>query len=416
MKNRILKKPLIRKHSSNLGRILVVTGARQTGKTTLLKNSFKDHSWILLDDPVLRMQYASLTAQQWKEMFPLAILDEIQKLPSLVETVKAIYDTYPDTRYLLSGSSQLLLLEKVKESLAGRCQILELFPLTVPEMLTSGWEDDPASSFFQKLLSGETTVANLSPSFLLLSDHAVRSQAFQHYLKFGGYPAIIGEDLTEQERYDWLKSYVRTYLERDIRDLAEFRNLEPFILIQQMTALHSGQTMNYSSLAREAGVTSATAKRFMTYLEISYQIILLQPWFRNQHKRLVKSPKLHYLDIGVQQAILQKRGGLTGNEFESAVVAEIYKQAKYLQVPTSFYHLQTLDGKEIDLLIETEKGYYAIEIKMTINAGSHDARHFAGLASILDKPLIASFVLSNDPVVKQLGEHITAVPVVLFLS
>ena len=381
-----------------------------------LKNSFKDHSWILLDDPVLRMQYASMTAQQWKETFPIAILDEIQKLPPLIETVKAIYDTYENTRYVLSGSSQLLLLEKVKESLAGRCQIVELYPLTLPEMLTSGWDDDPANSFFQKLLTGEATVANLGPSFLMLPDHSARHQAFQHYLKYGGYPAIIGDDLTEQDRYEWLRSYVRTYLERDIRDLADFRNLEPFILTQQMTALHTGHTMNYSSLAREAGITSATAKRFLTYLEISYQIILLQPWFRNQHKRLVKSPKLHYLDIGVQQAILQKRGGLTGNEFESAVVAEMYKQAKYLQTPTSFYHLRTLDGKDVDLLIETEKGYYAIEVKMTINAGRHDARHFAALASMLDKPLLFSFVLSNDPVVKQLGENITAIPVAMFLT
>jgi uncharacterized protein len=416
MKNRTLKKGLIRKHSSSLGRILVLTGARQTGKTTLLKNSFKDHSWILLDDPVLRMQYASMTAQQWKETFPIAILDEIQKLPPLIETVKAIYDTYEHTRYILSGSGQLLLLQKVKESLAGRCQIVELYPLTLPEMLTSGWEDDTTNSFFQKLLSGEATVADLDPSFLLLPDHSARNQVFQHYLKFGGYPAIIGDDLTEQEGYEWLRSYVRTYLERDIRDLADFRNLEPFILTQQMTALNTGHTMNYSSLAREAGISSATAKRFLTYLEISYQIILIQPWFRNQRKRLVKSPKLHYMDIGVQQAILQKRGGLTGNEFESAVVAEIYKQAKYLQSPTSFYYLRTLDGKEVDLLIETEKGYYAIEVKMTINAGRHDARHFAGLDSILDKPLLFSFVLSNDPVVKQLGENITAIPVAMFLT
>ncbi len=399
-----------------MGRILVVTGARQTGKTTLLKNTFKDHAWILLDDPVLRNQYASMTAQQWMETYPCALLDEIQKLPQLIESVKAIYDTYENPRYILSGSSQLLLLEKVKESLAGRCQIVELYPLTLPEMLTSGWDEDPSPSFFQKLLSGEATTESLGLNFLLLPDHASRFNVYQYYLKFGGYPAIIGDELTPEERYEWLRGYVRTYLERDIRDVANFRNLEPFVLIQQMTAIHTAQTTNYSSLGREAGITSATAKQFLSYLETSYQIILLQPWYRNHQKRLVKSPKLHYLDVGVQHAILQKQGGLTGNEFESAVVAEIYKQAKYLPVSSSFYHLQTVDGKEVDLLIETDKGYYAIEVKMTINAGNTDARHLKGLAELLDKPLLGSFLLSNDPKVKKLGENITAIPAVMFLT
>ncbi len=416
MKNRILKPQLIRKHSTSLGRILILTGARQTGKTTLLKNTFKDHTWVLLDDPVLRMQYALLTAQQWEEKFPRAILDEIQKFPSLIETVKAIYDTYENARYVLSGSSQLLLLEKVKESLAGRCQIMELYPLTLPEILTSGWNDIVLPSFFQKMMSGEESVSNLGPSLLLLPDHGMRLKAFNYYLKFGGYPAIIGDDISDEDRYEWLRGYVRTYLERDIRDLADFRNLDPFVLTQRMTALYTGQTINYSTLAKEAGITAATAKKFLSYLEISYQILLLQPWFRNQRKRLVKSPKLHYLDIGVQHAILQKRGGLTGNEFESAVVAEIFKQSKYLQTPTSFYHLRTLDGKEVDLLIETDAGYYAIEVKMTVNAGKEDARHLIGLAHLLDKPLLASFILSNDPVVKKLGENITAIPVGMFLT
>ncbi len=416
MKNRILVKQLIEKHTSSMGRVLVVTGARQTGKTTLLRNAFKDHVWVLLDDPVLRKQYASMTAQQWAKAFPCALLDEIQKLPQLIETVKAIYDTYDNTRYILSGSSQLLLLAQVKESLAGRCHIIELYPLTLPEMLTSGWEDDPKLSFFQKLLEGTASVESLGPNLLMLPDHAERIQIFQYYLKFGGYPAIIGDEFSDRERYEWLRGYVRTYLERDIRDLANFRNIEPFISIQKITALCTAQTTNYSSLAREAGITSATARQFLSYLDISYQVILLKPWFRNQQKRLVKSPKLHYLDIGVQQAILQKEGGLTGNEFESAIVAEIYKQAKYLQVATSFYHLRTLDGKAVDLLIETEKGYYAIEVKMTVNAGNSDSRHLTGLAELLDKPLLGSFVLSNDPKVKNLGENITAIPAAMFLT
>ena len=102
--------------------------------------------------------------------------------------------------------------------------------------------------------------------------------------------------------------------------------------------------------------------------------------------------------------------------FRSAVVSEIYKQAKYLDIPVSFYYLKTFDGKEVDLLIGTEKGYFAIEIKMTVNAGKQDARHLMGLQSILDKPLLRSFVLSNDPLVKSLAENITAMPAVMFLT
>mgnify|MGYP006993449278 CR=1 FL=1 len=109
--------------------------------------------------------------------------------------------------------------------------------------------------------------------------------------------------MTDDDRYDWLINYVRTYLERDVRDLADFRSLEPFIKVQKMTALLTGSLLNFSELAREAGVTTHTARRFINYLGISYQVILLQPWSRNELKRLVKSPKLHYLDPGVHKAV-----------------------------------------------------------------------------------------------------------------
>jgi predicted AAA+ superfamily ATPase len=183
-----------------------------------------------------------------------------------------------------------------------------------------------------------------------------------------------------------------------------------------MTALMTGNLLNYSELARDAGVSVNTAKRFVTYLEISYQALLLQPWSRNSLKRLVKSPKLHYLDPGVQKAIIQKNGFLSGNEFESAVIAEIYKQVKNIQFPCIFYHLRTVDGREVDLLIETEKGYYALEIKMTAHVSDSDARHLRGLDSFLDKPLLYSFVLSNDPVVRNISEKILAIPTAMFLS
>ena len=138
--------------------------------------------------------------------------------------------------------------------------------------------------------------------------------------------------------------------------------------------------------------------------------------FKNDLKRLSKTPKLHYLDPGIQRAIIQKQGMLTGNEFESAIIAEMYKQLKNIRFKGNLFHFRTHDGREIDLLIETEDGYIPIEIKMTNNVNRTDARHLFSLDEILDKPIIHSFVLSNDNTIKQLSEKITAIPAALFLT
>ena len=188
--------------------------------------------------------------------------------------------------------------------------------------------------------------------------YAQTATCFECYLSLGGYPALWGNDVTEKDATDWLYNYVQTYLQRDIRDLAEMRNLEPFVQIQQISARLTGQLVNYSSLARESGITSKTAQRFLQFLQMSYQVIILPPWHRNPLKRLTKTPKLHYLDPGVQSAVSQRYGALSGNEFESAVVSEIIKQSR----------------------------------KVT----SSDARHLKQLHEILDKPLLHSFVVSND--------------------
>jgi hypothetical protein len=227
---------------------------------------------------------------------------------------------------------------------------------------------------------------------------------------------LADPDLDDNERSEWLRGYVRTYLERDIRDLAEFRSLEPFVKVQKMTSLLTGELVNYSQLAREAGITVGTVQKFISYLEISYQTILLQPWSRNKLKRLVKSPKLHYLDPGVQKAIIQKRGEVTGHEFESAVVAEIYKQLKNISNPVSLYHLRTVDGREVDLLLETEKGYIAIEIKLSVHISKSDIKHLSGLETLLDKPLLKSFILSNDDRIMEFSDSIMALPAAMFLS
>lgn len=415
MKARFLNSVLKGKTESKFGRIIVLTGARQTGKTTLARKVFGDFSYLSIEDPVTRGDYARLTASQWENLFPRAILDEVQKEPGLIESIKSVFDQYDQPRYILLGSSKILLLDKIKESLAGRCSIFEVYPLTIPEMLTSEWEEKINLSMLQRFIQ-DGSLPVLPSSYKLMDQHSQGLKVFEYYLNFGGYPAITDITITDDERREWLNNYIRTYLERDVRDLVNLKDLEPFIRIQKTCSILTGTLINYSQLARETGVSANTARRFLRYLEISNQAILLNPWFRNKLKRLNKSSKIHYIDPGIQRAILRKQGVLSGNEFESAVVAEIFKQLQYITFNGDLCHLRTTDGREVDLLIELERGYVAVEIKMANNIGKADARHLIGLEELLDKPLLQSFILSNDLEIKHLTPGIIAMPAAMFLS
>ncbi len=415
MKNRQQSSSILLRSSSRFGRILVLTGARQTGKTTLVRKLFPDYEYISVEDPIMRNTYAGLSAQQWKTIYPKAILDEVQKEPTLIESIKATYDQWEEPRYILLGSSQLLLMEKVRETLAGRCTILEIFPLTLPELKTKSWDDDVISSIFQQELKNER-VNDYLPSFLLDKNRTEKLQAYNHYLQFGGYPAVSGKNETDGEKFEWLHNYVRTYLERDIRDLASFRDLEPFVKLQQYIALNTGNLINASSIAKQLGVSVKTVQRYIKYFEISYQAIVLPSWSKNQNKRLVKSSKIHCMDQGVIQAILQKKGGMTGNEFESAIISEMYKQAKNINFNVQFCFLRTHDNKEVDLLLEFPDYYYAFEINMAAKVSHTDAKHLFGLEAILDKPLRKAFVISNDPETKYFDEKTMAIHAAMFLG
>ncbi|MCL2414229.1 MAG: ATP-binding protein [Bacteroidales bacterium] len=414
MKSRKIAPYVQQKNQSKFGRIVVLTGARQTGKTTLVKKTFPDYAYISIEDPVLRETYLALTAQQWAKLYPHALLDEVQKEPILIESIKATYDQFEEPHYILLGSSQLLLMEKVRESLAGRCSIVEMYPLTLPELRTKSWSDDVQDSLFQKLLDGIEDA--YIPSFLLDKDRGEKLEAYSHYLKYGGFPAICQNNSGEDEKFDWLHNYVRTYLERDIRDLASFRDLDPFIKLQQYLALNTGNLINASSIAKQLGINVKTVQRYIKYFEISYQAIVLPSWSKNPNKRLIKSSKVHYADQGIVQAVLHKRGGMTGNEYESAIIAELYKQTKNKQSPAQFSFLRTHDGKEVDLLLEFPDGYYAFEIKMANKVSKVDAKHLFGLEEILDKPVKKAFLLSNDEETKFFDEKIVAIHTAMFLG
>lgn len=407
--------------SSPRARITVLTGARQTGKTTMIRRALPDIPYINFDDPVARPAWTRLSATDWATRFPLAALDEVQKAPQVIETIKAAHDSDPNVRYVLLGSSQILLLDRVRESLAGRVALEEMWPLTLPERLTVGWDDPVKPSRlvnYLQMLDSPVKSADAAWQGMPLTDagFALAAAAWATYLSWGGMPALTDARWNDSDRWDCLVDYRRTYLERDVADLAALRDLEPFVRAQECVALRSGQLLETADLARAARVSGPTAARFVRYLELSYQVLSLPPWFRNQEKRLQKRPKIHMVDPGILRSVTGRRGPLTGAEYESAVVAEICKQLRSQRLPWRPYHLRTQDGLEVDLLLEGEHGFIAIEIKSTDRVDGPDARHLSNVETLLDKPVLARWVVSEDRDLRRLKAGIDAVPAAWLLG
>ena len=291
-------------HRRERGRLLVLTGARQVGKSTLASMAFPDYPVINLDSPVERAAYEQLGPEEWVARYPCAIIDEAQKLPAVIETVKACYDRDAEVRYVLLGSSQILLLEKVRESLAGRAALWALFPFTLPELLAA-----TGTSRLIEILSADDPVRALDQlcpaAYRITAAYAQAKTRWEYFLHWGGMPRLREWD--DEDRFAWLQDYQAMYLQRDLGDLAQLRRLEPFVRAQQAAALRSGQVINFSDLARLSDVSPATARQFTRYLELSYQIILLPAWYRNAEKRLSKQSKLHFVDPGIRRGILRKR-------------------------------------------------------------------------------------------------------------
>jgi len=415
MTNRCMVDVMTRRVASRLSRVSILTGARQTGKTTLLRHVFGEWPYLSFDDPAVRTALTQLTSAQWFARHPRAVLDEVQKAPLMMEIIKAVHDAEPSARYVLSGSSQILLMPRTRETLAGRVSVDELWPLTLPELATEAWGDSISPSrWVQWLRTFDAAAIDGVPA----SDagFGVASVLLDRYLTWGGMPALVDRGLGDDDRRQWLRDYRRTYLERDVIDLASLRDLEPFVRTQEALAHRSGSIVNFADLARVTGVSHPTAQRFLRYLELSYQVIVLQPYFRNPEKRLAKQPKVHVIDPGIWRAITGHWGPLSGSMYESAVVGELIKQIRNAGIEARLHHLRTADGREVDLLVELEAGFVAIEIKQAARIEGPDARHLRTLDGLLDRPLLAAFVLSNDPTIKTLAPGVTALPVAWLLG
>ena len=209
----------------------------------------------------------------------------------------------------------------------------------------------------------------------------------------------------------WLREYCRTYLERDVADLGRVADLDDFLRLQRVAALRTGGLVNFADIARDADMAPLTAKRYLRYLELSYQTFLLPAFRRPGFPKLAKAPRLHWMDLGIQRTLSGQLEGLTGEQYETAIVAEVKKTLATLRLDADLFHLRTRDGREVDLLIRTARGdFIAIEVKSTQRAAPTHGRHLRGLETILDGPLLASLVVHQGRGITVLPGDVYALP------
>lgn len=314
--------------------VVVLTGPRQSGKTTLVKSLFPDKPYISLENPDVRL-FANEDPRGFLARYPGgAIFDEVQRAPELLSYIQGIVDDQRTAgRYILTGSQNFALSRQVSQSLAGRAGIAQLLPLSGRELMAEG-----------QLSSGLDT-----------------------WLFTGGYPALYSTGITAS---DWFSSYVATYLERDVRDLTSVRDLITFQRFLKLCAARSGQLLNLSSLATDCGIAQSTATAWLCILEASYIVFRLTPHFANFGKRLIKTPKLYFHDTGLaafllgiqtpeQLAIHSARGAL----FETVIVAEYLRQRLNRGTASNLYFWRDSSGTEVDLLLDEAGVLHPVEIK-----------------------------------------------------
>ena len=373
-------------------RIVVTTGARQTGKTTLARTTYPDLRYFSLDDLEVRTALREVSGRQWHRDVGEAVLDEAQKEPSVFEKVKLAYDDARIDFSVLLGSSRFLLMDRARESLAGRSFIYDLWPLMASELRTDEDEEAQPPLLDQILLTKRLRdVLDGEPEILLGDEDLQRREALEHLARWGGMPELLR--LSDAERREWLKSYQQTFLERDLADLVRLSDLEPFRKLQRLAMLRSGGLLSFADLARDASLSTATARRYLEYLRISYQIFLLQPFHRNLTSAVVKTPKLYWMDLGLLRQETLRFGPLDGPLFETLVVGEIRKwiDTRGRDVEMTFY--RTRSGLEVDVLLRTEHGIFGVEIKSRDTVQNKDWKGLRAIAEVLGEEWLGGLVV-----------------------
>ena len=396
--------------SAGKRRLVVLTGARQTGKTTLARQVYADLRYLNLDAIEEREALRGLRSASWGRAVGAAVIDEAQKEPGIFDKVKLAYDERQIAFSILLGSSRVLLLDRVRESLAGRAFVYDLWPLMASELRHADHEV-PARPLLDRLIAAPESFAEIldaEPPRLLGDEATSRVEALDHLAVWGGMPELLALD--DDDRREWLRSYQQTWLERDLADLTRVSDLLPFRALQRLAMLRTGQLLNYADLARDAAVSAATARRYLEYLRLSYQVVLLQPYARNLTSSTVKTPKLYWMDLGLLRHGTRNWGELTGPLFETLVVSEARKWIDTLGRDVSLHFYRTRSGREVDLLIDAGSGIIGIEIKNRVRVSRTDCTGLLALARTLGDEWAGGLVVHRGEALEELGPGFWAVP------
>jgi len=325
--------------------VVAILGPRQSGKTTLVKTIFTNHKYVSLEDLDIR-ELANLDPRRFLQDYPTTsglILDEIQHAPKLLSYIQTIVDREKKNGFfIITGSQNLLVDEAVTQTLAGRIALLTLFPLSLSELAN----------------------ADLIPK-------KIEEAVFK-----GSYPRIYAENISPQKVY---ANYIRTYIERDVLTIKKIEDLNTFQRFIQLCAGRIGQILNLSSLGNDCGIDHKTARSWLSILEATYVIFLLYPYYKNFGKRLIKSPKLYFVDTGIACSLLRIKTSeeliehyLRGNLVESFIIGDFFKQYYNADQPPHIYFWRDTQDHEIDCIIDNVTTITPIEIK----AGKTPSMHY----------------------------------------